>query len=140
MPTTGVINTTSLAFYVLDTTYKKVGGATGATLTFSMSPRDTTSKDSGGYRTLLEGLRSWSISGSGLVALDDTFGAEDLYDDIVARSQITVRFMTNVSGDAYFKGVGYFSELTLDSPGSEENVTYSYTFEGTSSITKGSIT
>jgi predicted secreted protein len=141
MATTSVINTTALAFYVYDAgSYKKVGRSTGGTLTISHATRDITSKDSAGWRELLEGLRSWNISGSGLLAFDDTFAGEQLDSSTRNRTELTVRFMTGVSGDTFWQGTGYLTEFTADSPGQEENVTYSYTLEGNGTITKGTIT
>ena len=67
MATTGKINTTLLAVYVGGT---KITHSQGGSLNIEHSVRDVTTKDSGGWAEQLEGLRSWSMSASGLMAYD----------------------------------------------------------------------
>ena len=140
MATTGVVNSTLFALYAGDGTYTKIAHSTDASISFSHEPRDITSKDSAGYRQLLEGLRSWSASGSFLVALDATYGYEELYAAWVARSVLTVRFSTQVSGDQYYQGTAYISSLELSSPGAEDNATFSLSLEGTGALTAQALT
>lgn len=139
MATTGVVNSTIFGIYVLDSTYKIIGHMTDASFSFSHEPRDITTKDSAGYRQLLEGLRSWSMSSSNLFAFDATYGALDLRDDIIARTAVTLRWMTNVSGDEYVQGSAYITSLEENSPGAEDNATFSVTFEGTGSLTLANV-
>lgn len=140
MPTTGVINSTAFAVYVLDTTYKIIAEMTDASFSFTHEPRDITTKDSGGYRELLPGLRSWSMSSSNLFAFDSAYGVENLRDAIIARTALTLRWGTQASGDEYVQGSAYITSLEENSPGAEDNVTYSVTFEGTSSLTLADLT
>ena len=58
----------------------KIGGTpvpdqTEGSISINMETRDITTKDSSGYRELLEGVRSGSISVSGLVDDDGAGGA-----------------------------------------------------------------
>ena len=138
MPSTGVINTTALAVYT-GATPVKIASATGGTLSVQQSLRNTNTKDSAGWETNLEGMRSWSLSCSGLVAFDDTNGFEALFDSINNRTPVTVRISTEVTGDIYFSGTAYVTSLDEDSPGMEENATYSLTFQGTGALTKGTV-
>jgi TP901-1 family phage major tail protein len=135
MPTTNVINSTLFAIHVLDTTYKKIAHMTDASFSLSMEPRDITTKDSAGYRALLEGLRSWSMSSSNLVAFDAGYGVEELRAALVARTTVTLRWMTGVSGDQYAQGSAYVTSVEENSPGAEDNVSFSVTFEGTGAVT-----
>lgn len=134
MPTTNVVNTTLFKFH---------GGAAGGTavsrqndVTFSvnMEPRDITTKDSGGWRELLEGLRSYEISIAGLLAFDDslsvyttTTGTDAV---LRARTQQTWILGTFVSNDIKLSGTGYWTSLEVGSPDAESNMTFSATLQG----------
>jgi len=136
MPTTNVINSTIFAIYVLDsTTYKKIAKMTDASFSFSHEPRDITTKDSGGYRELLEGLRSWSMSSSNLLAFDADYGITELRALAVARTPVTLRWMTGVASDELVQGSAYITSIEESSPGAEDNVTFSVSFEGTGLLT-----
>jgi len=138
--TTGVINSTAFAVYVLDTTYKIIAKMTDASFSLSHEPRDITTKDSAGYRELLEGLRSWSMSSSNLFAFDATYGVEELRAALVARTRLTLRWGNQNSADQYVQGVAYISSLEENSPGAEDNVSFSVSFEGTGSLTIATLT
>jgi predicted secreted protein len=136
MATTGKINTTLLAVYVGGT---KINHAQGGSLNIDHSPRDVTTKDSAGWQEVLEGLRSWSVSANGLLAFDATYGTDDLDDIITGRTTVTVRFSTEVTGDTYYEGTAYISNLACDSPGQEETATWSCEFAGTGALTVGAV-
>lgn len=138
--TTSVVNTTLMAIYVLDTTYKKINHSTDASIETTHSVRDITSKDSAGWRALLEGLRSWTASGSCLFAHDATYGVEELFTALYNRSTVTIRFMTNVAGDTKWQGTGYVSSVSISSADAEGNVTASFTIEGTGTLVSSTIT
>lgn len=141
MATTGVINTTLMGVMILDTTYKTLGHATDGSLSITMEARDITSKSSGGYRALLEGLRSWTMSCSAFFAFDASgIDIEFLRAAIIARSPLTVRFGTGVSADQYAQGSVYLTSVETNSPSAEDNVSYSITLEGTGAITFASLT
>lgn len=131
---TGVMNSTSLRVYVGGTA---IAHATDATLTFTHEPRDTTTKDSGGWRDLLEGLRSWSVSATALYADDAAYGFEDLHDTLNAtRATVTVLIGTGESGNVDYSGTAWVASLELNSPDSEDNASLSVTFEGSGALTK----
>ena len=140
MATTSVINSTLMNIYVLDTTYKKINHSTDASIEVTHSPRDITTKDSGGWRALLEGLRSWTASGSCLFAGDATYGVEELWTALSNRTTVTIRFMTNVVGDTKFQGVGYVSNVSISSADAEGNVTASFTIEGSGPLASSAVT
>lgn len=134
MATTNVINTTLLKFQ---------GGVSGGTVvarqndvTFSvnMEPRDITTKDSAGWRELLEGLRSYEISIAGLLAYDDSlsvYTSSTGIDTVLrARTSQTWILGTGVSGDVKLSGAGYWTSLEVGSPDAESNCTYSATLQG----------
>lgn len=135
MATTNVINTTLLKFQ---------GGNLGGTVvsrqndvTFSVNhePRDITTKDSAGWRELLEGLRSYEISIAGLLAYDDAlsvYTSSTGIDAVLrARTQQTWILGTAASGDVKLSGAGYWTSLEVGSPDQESNCTFSATLQGT---------
>lgn len=105
-------------------------------VTFSVNhePRDITTKDSGGWRELLEGLRSYEISISGLLAYDDTLSVytSSTGIDAVLRARTSQTWIlgTAVSGDVKLSGAGYWTSLEVGSPDQESNCTFSATLQG----------
>lgn len=131
MATTGIMNGTLLGVYVGSTL---VAHATEGSISLSMDTRDATTKDSSGYRDLLEGTRSGSISVSALYADDATYGVNSLMTAFSNRSTLTVKFSTEVSGDDYWSATCYLTSLEV-SAATEDNATYSATFEISGSVT-----
>lgn len=140
MATTGKINTTLLAIYTGAGPGTKITHQNDASLTISHSPRDVTTKDSAGWAEFLEGLRSWEMSASGLLAFDAASAPDDFFtSNIATRDAVTIYFTTNVTGDIVFSGSGYVSQLELASPGQEETATWSLSVQGTAVLTKGTV-
>jgi TP901-1 family phage major tail protein len=129
--TTGVMNGTLMTV--------TVGGVaidmqTECSISLSMETRDITSKDSSGFRELLEGLRSGSVTFSALHAEDNTYNIDDLFALWNTRASATVNFTTANTGDKEFSATAYLTSFE-QSAGTEDNVTISGTFELTGAIT-----
>ena len=111
---------------------------TEGSISLSMETRDITTKDSSGFRELLESTRSGSISVSGLV--DDTTSAvTTLMTHFAARSSFAVKFGvdTGTHDDVFECAAGFVTSIET-SAGTEDNVTYSATIELSGSITHDS--
>ena len=110
---------------------------TNASLSISMETRDTSTKDSAGWRELLEGQRSWSLSGDGLVvySLTGADGFADLFGYLGNRTNLYVKFGSTGSGEKYYSGRGFVTSLDQEA-GVEDNVTFSFSFEGTGVLTE----
>ena len=63
---TGLVNGTDLVLYVGDTNAVAVAFATSCSLEVSMDEIDQTNKESGGWKQIIGGLRSWSVSADAL--------------------------------------------------------------------------
>lgn len=120
----------------------KVGGTalpdqTEGSISISMETRDITTKDSTGYRELLGGLKSGSISVSGLVDEDGAGGAGGtLFSTLDARTAVALVFGFDDANDDYnYTCNGLCTSLEV-SGSTEDNVTYSATFEITGAITQ----
>jgi TP901-1 family phage major tail protein len=110
---------------------------TEGSISINMETRDITTKDSSGYRELLEGVRSASISVSGLVDDDGSGGAgADLFAVLNGRSTTHIIFGLDAASDDYHYECDAFCTSLEISAGTEDNVTYSATFEVTGSITE----
>jgi TP901-1 family phage major tail protein len=110
---------------------------TEGSISISMETRDITTKDSSGFRELLESTRSASISISGLVDDDGAGGAgADLFAVLNSRATTHVIFgLDGASDDYHYECDAFVTSLEI-SAGTEDNVTYSATLEVTGAITE----
>ena len=131
MATTGIINGTDLLVYVGGTA---ITHSTSASISFSMETRDASTKDSAGYREILEGQRSFTIEAEAMTALDAAEGFEELFAAWVARTALTIKFGTGDATDQFYQGTGYCTSLSMDS-GVEDSSTFSASFEMTGTVT-----
>ena len=122
-----------------------VAFAQSGTLNVSMSTRDITNKESGGYKEVLEGLREWSIDIDGAYAWTHATGAalangaDDMLNTyILSRTALTIKFGTvsTGTGDVKYSGSAFLTSFSV-SAGTEDTATYSLSFEGTGALTQG---
>ena len=138
--TTGVMNGTQVKVYfgTNEGTAAVVACATDCTFSYSMEARDTTCKDSNGYRTLMEGLRSGSISTNNLFSEDATIGLDEVFGQ--GRGEVFVMFSASENaGDNRIKFAARVSSIEMNA-GTEDNVTWSATFVSSGTITREIIT
>lgn len=136
MATVGVIDVKDLTVFIGGTA---ISCATDATLEASRDMREILCKDtSAGVDYKYSNFR-WTISGSGLYAMDAANGGGALMTTLIAgTSYPTLRFSTAVSGDVKYEGTAALSSVSLSSSGaSGENAGYSFTFQGIGIITAG---
>lgn len=144
MPATSVMNATDVVIQISEdsgSTYDIIGRCTSASLSVSMETRDTTTKDSAGWAEKLEGLKSWSLSGDGLVtySISGDFDSPDaLFTLLSNRTLVKVKFGSATSGEIDYTGDAYLTSYEQEA-GVEDNVTYSFSFEGTSTLTQASV-
>jgi len=135
MATAGVMNGTLMGVYIGSTL---IAHSTEGSISLSMDTRDISSKDSAGARALLEGMKSGSISVSALYSEDGAYGADELYTAMAARTPLAVKFSTEVSGDHFWSASSYLTSLEV-SASTEDNVSFSATFELTGAITYAAV-
>ena len=135
--TADVINGTDIGVYIDGTL---IAHATNGTLNVSMSPRDTTSKDSGGWKTVLPGLKEWSIDVDALLAYDSANEMQsDLFTLLSNGTQVTVKFSTEATADDRYTGSAYVTGTPITA-GVEDNATYSASLVGDGTLTKEAVT
>tara|TARA_R100000655_G_scaffold70678_4_gene108970 strand:+ start:3989 stop:4420 length:432 start_codon:yes stop_codon:yes gene_type:complete len=143
MATNGVINGTKFAVYAGST---KIAYATSASISMNHNLRDTSTKDSGGWRDQLEGQRDWEVSVEGmLIFVDGTGGAiagltmDELYTSYIAtRASFTLMFSTEETGDIKWSGTAFLTSLSADTP-NEDSSTWSASFSGSGILTQATV-
>lgn len=138
---TEVMNATDVILQISEdsgTSYDTIGKCTSCSLTVSRDVRDITTKDSSAWRELLTGLKSWSLSGEGLVTYNtetDIDKPNDLYTLLNNGTKIKVKFGTTNAGDYDYTGDCYITSYEQEA-GVEDNNTYSFSLEGTGALTQ----
>lgn len=133
-------NGTKLGIYIGDEgdpteTWELIAAATDCSLSLSAEVIDVSTKDSGAWRQLLAGMRSASMSTSGLI--DYTASNKNLSDLFAAfnsRTRLHLRFSNAVSGDQRYECYGYLTSLE-QSAGMEDTATYSASLEIDGAVT-----
>ena len=132
---TSVMNSTDVVIMVAS---EIVGKMTSASLSVTMATRDISTKDSAGWMEVLEGQKSWTLSGEGLVVYNNTGKAtpDDIYTLLSNRTAVAIEFGSETTDEKYYSGSGFFTEFSTDA-GVEDNATFSFSFQGTSTLTQG---
>ena len=144
---TGLVNGTDLIIKMGDGSTGSGGEvvvafATSCSLEISMDEIDRTNKDSGGWKDIIGGTRSWSISSEALYQNEaitspakNTFKSfwNYLGDPTNGRKPVYVEFQ-HASGNAtdnnvYYSGQAFVTSLSVNG-GTEDQATYSVTLTG----------
>jgi len=135
MATTGQMNGTDLLAYV-------GGVAVGQSKDFSISIDsdmiDATTKDSNKWKEFLAGDKGWTADVEALVDFAQSEGFSECFSDVTNGTKITVKFGTEVTGDARWTGDAYVSNLSLNAP-MNDVVSYSFSLQGTGSLTEETV-
>lgn len=135
MATTGVINGTIIAITIGGT---KITNQLSASLSVTHDVRTWINKDSAGWEASGAGKKGWEMSGEANLALDAAYGMDDLYDAMIAGTEVSIDWTTGVSGDYHFSGTAQVTKLE-SAPGVEETTNYSYGFKGNGALTKATV-
>lgn len=135
-------NASSHKLYIVETaTPKLVADLQNVTLSFSGETIDLTTKDNGGFRDFIMGLKSFSLSGDGLVnfqtATDDR-NFDDLMTHARAGSTAVLLLKNATTGDTTHQGSAKITALDLTS-GTETGLAFSFSFEFIGDITVGAV-
>jgi predicted secreted protein len=143
MATSGIINGTKFGIYDGSTL---IAYATSGSVSINHNARESSNKESAGWKEIMEGQRDWEVSCEGMVAfLTLAAGAvggktvDELFTSYIAtRASLTVSFESSESGDKMWSGTAYMSSISMDAP-NEESTTYSVSFTGTSTLTQATV-
>lgn len=143
MATTGIFNGSqyTVMFETDNTTPVVADHVTDLSVSVSTETRDTTSKNNGGYRALLPGLKTLTVNFTAFYAGDATNGYNELMVDFLAGNKQDVKVCsydftndTEVAGDKEIVFEAFITSLEL-SAGTEDNASYTCTLECVSDIT-----
>ena len=115
--------------------------ATSCSLSVNADTIDISTKDSSGWRDILSGQRSFSISADGLMdftSTGTTTDPDEIFDLINTRGKADFTFALATPAGYKFTGEGYITSLEV-SGGVEDAPTYSISLESTGALTKTAI-
>ena len=99
--------------------------------------RDITTKASAGWKeTAADGLRSWKITGKGLIDFLSTPNFSTLFSYFTSRSTVTLVVGASGTGNKTYSGTAVIKSLKGGGP-LEETAPYDFEFEGTGALTEG---
>ena len=105
-------------------------------LSMNVDPIDISTKDSAGFRDLIGGQKSFSLSADGLMDFQATAGDTDvaeLFDQMMNRTAVDFTFALSTPAGYTITGDGFITSLEVTG-GTEDAPTYSCTIEGLSLI------
>tara|TARA_R100001510_G_scaffold42925_2_gene39388 strand:- start:5 stop:436 length:432 start_codon:yes stop_codon:yes gene_type:complete len=121
----------------------KLMHSTSVSLSINVDTIDISNKDSAGFRDIIGGQKSFSLSADGLmdfagVAADTE--PDELFTQMMNRTAVTFVFglASPASGDYTYSGSGFITSLEYTG-GTEDAPTYSVTIEGTDALTQNNI-
>ena len=142
---TGLMNGTDLIIKVgTDSTNDViVASATTCSLELSMDEIDQSNKSSGGWKAIMGGQRSWSVSAEALYQNEAVAGsksyidfwnhiAQATADGALARTPVYVELQhaNGTTGNVYYSGEAYVTSLSVNG-GTEDQASYSISLTGT---------
>ena len=112
-------------------------------LSINVDTIDISTKDSSGFRDLIGGQKSFSLSADGLMDFNTGAGdtePDELFTQAMNRTAVTFVFglASPASGDYTYSGSGFITSLEI-SAGTEDAPTYSVSIEGTGTLTQNTI-
>ena len=108
-------------------------------LTVNRNVFDVTTKDSGNFAENLVGLIDWEMNGEIVVDPAATIAADDIFDALIAGTDLTVKFGIPGGGGVKYTGTGHYTQFG-QSGGVQDKVTSKFTIKGTGAIAKSIIT
>ena len=122
-------------------TEAKLMHSQNVSLSVNVDTIDISTKDSSGFRDLLGGQKSFSLSADGLmdfagVAADTE--VDELLDQMLDRTAVTFTFALSTPAGYTLTGSGFITSLEI-SGGTEDAPTYSCSIEGTGALTKTNV-
>ena len=142
-----IFNGTDLILKVLNQasggTEEKLMHSQNVSISMNVDTIDISTKDSSGFRELLGGQKSFSLSPDGLMDFNSAgtvTEVDELFDQMFGRTAVTFTFglSSPATGDYTYTGSGFITSLEV-SGGTEDAPTYSVAIEGSGSLTQNDI-
>jgi len=119
----------------------KLMHSTSVSLSVNADTIDVSTKDSQGFRDLIGGQKSFSLSADGLMDFASTGSSTDtdeLFTNMMNRTSVTFTFALDVQSGYKYTGSGFITSLEI-SGGMEDAPTYSVSIEGTGEISQTAV-
>lgn len=119
-------------------TQAKLMHSQNVSLSVNVDTIDISTKDSSGFRDLLGGQKSFSLSADGLMDFAGVAGdteVDELFDQMMARTAVTFTFALATPAGYTITGSGFLTSLEI-SGGTEDAPTYSCAIEGSGTLTR----
>lgn len=130
MASTGKMNGNAIGIYIGGTLLTH---SLNHSFNSSMSPIDTTTKDSAGNAEHLPGLRNYEFSASFYFAENATYGYKDLFAAMVGGTDLTVKTSSAESGDLEYSATAHVTSVNLSAE-HDGNVSCDVSFAVTGAI------
>lgn len=99
---------------------------------------ECTNYDSAGFRELLQGTTTWSMTATGYEDADATYGLDELMASHLAKTTVAVDMTTGVTGDLSLSGNAFVA--SVERSGELDGVVeWNVTLEGTGTLTQTTI-
>jgi len=135
MATTATLNATDIKIMVSGTAITNIESAD---LEITMSPRETTTRDSEGWEEKDTGKKNWKMSGSSKFSFDAAYGFSDLFSLLINGTKVEVIFTTNETGDDEYTGDAFITSLK-QSGGVEDTQKYDFSIDGTGALAESQV-
>tara|TARA_R100000231_G_scaffold113081_1_gene83907 strand:- start:3066 stop:3491 length:426 start_codon:yes stop_codon:yes gene_type:complete len=122
-------------------TEAKLMHSQNVSLSMNVDTIDISTKDSSGFRDLLGGQKSFSLSADGLMDFAGVAGdtePDELFEQMDGRTPVTFTFALAVPAGYTLTGSGFITSLEI-SAAMEDAPTYSCTIEGSGALTKTAV-
>lgn len=113
----------------------EIGNLTNCELEVNREMIDVTTKDSGNWKEHLVGLMDWKMSGDITVDYAATYAPDDVFDALIAGTDLVVKFGVPGGGNVKYTGTGHYTQFGK-SAGVQDKVTSKFSIEGTGAISK----
>src|SRR5690606_14669067 len=134
--TTGVVNGNNVLLYVDG---DAVACSTNAEISYTNELIEVTCKDNGGAKQYLLGSGDWTITVEMFWKFDATFGAGDMWDLALNKTEVEAMFSNENTGDFRLVGNALITSINGVAP-LNGGCTCSVTLQGTGTLTKETIT
>lgn len=112
-------NGTDFKVSIVGTPNKPIEKTRDLSIEISDEELDITTRDSGGWKRTLAGVRSWTASLSGVVDFVEgsgKAGIKSLIALVIARTEVELMFGTTATGDMSFTGKGLLLNINFSTP------------------------
>ncbi len=116
-----------------------ISNLTNVTLSVNGAMIDVTTKDSSGWKEVIPGLKSGTMTGTGIVDFSAAFPPSTIFTKLSAGTSCAVIFYDSVVADKSYTCSGYYAKYDLKA-GTEDNFTFDFTIEITAAVTQTATT